>query len=107
MVVWIASFLGACTPVLSLPGCNGGAHTFDQPRVDVQEVNPYFMVATSVGGLDTKDVTINLKCTVHADVPHASAHSSGTLPGPHCGVWPSGTGTFAVANASSIVLSRL
>ena len=69
VVAWVAPFLGVCTPVLSLHGCIGPSVAIDQPRVSVQEVNPNFVVATLVGGLDAKDVTINLECTVHADVP--------------------------------------
>ena len=38
--------------------------------------------------------------------PHTSAHSPGTPPGPHRGVGPGGTGKFALAEASSIVLCR-
>ena len=52
-----------------LHGCIGPSVAIDQPRVSVQEVNPNFVVATLVGGLDAKDVTINIECTVHADVP--------------------------------------
>ena len=45
------------------------AVTIDQPCVNVQIVNPYFMLATLAGRLDSENVLIDFERTVHADMP--------------------------------------
>ena len=71
------------------------------------------MMAALVGGLDAKNLAIDLVSTMHAyfairfrNLPHSSDHSSGTPPGRHRDVGPSGTGRLVSAKASSIVLTH-
>ena len=80
--------VGVWTPVRSFRGYTDFAVTIDLPRVD-----PNFVMATLVRGLDAKHLTIDLECTVHSYLPfgfgtwwhnnpHTSDHSSGSPPGP-------------------------
>ena len=67
------------------------AVSFDQPSVDVREMNPYLVMATLVSKLGAKNLMINFESAVTADVPfifrswwldksHASARSPRTPP---------------------------
>ena len=117
VILWIEPFPGEWPSILPVSKCVARAVTIDQPRGNVQEMIPYFILATLVSRLDSKDIMINIECAVHADMPFGfgswwldkatyDSHSPGTPPGHHNCVGPCGIGKFVFANASSIVLSR-
>ena len=96
---------------MPISGC-----AINQPCVDMQEMNPYFVVATLVGTFDSKSFVRDFECTVHATVPLSfgtrwqdeTAHIEPLSWNPtwsHKTVGPCGIGKSVLANASSTVLS--
>ena len=68
-------------------------YAIDQSRVDVEEVDPNFMMATLILFLETQRAVWDGEGSMHTDLPfffgtwrfkepHTSDHSPGTPPGP-------------------------
>ena len=51
-------------PILPISRC-----AIHQPCVDMQEMKPYFVLATPVGTFDSKSFITNFERTVHASMP--------------------------------------
>ena len=64
VVARIVPFPDGWPPMLPISRC-----ATNQPCVDMQEMNPYFVVATLVGMFDSKNFMRNFERTVHANMP--------------------------------------
>ena len=64
VVVRTVLFPDEWPPIMSISGC-----AINLPCVDMQEMNPYFVVATLVGTFDSKSFVRDFECTVHANMP--------------------------------------
>ena len=71
----------------------------DQPCVDMQEMNPYFLVTTLVGRFDSKSFMRNFERTMQPNLPLTLGTNQ--LDKTALRNWQ-----FVLANTSSIVLSR-
>ena len=110
VVARTVSFPEDSPPILPVSRC-----AINQPCVDVQEMNPYFVVATLVGRFDSKNFMRNFKRTVQANMPlglgtpwldetaHIRPYSS---PSRHNAVGPCGMGKFVLANANLIDVAK-
>ena len=90
-------------------------YAIDQSRVDVEEVDPNYMMATLIFFLKTQRAVrdgegspCTRTCHSFSEAsglknPHTSDHSPGTLLA-HKGVGPGGKGKFVLTNGSSILL---
>ena len=63
LVVRTVSFPDGWPPILRISRC-----AINQPSVDMQEMNPYFVVITLVGMFDSKSFMRNFERTVHANM---------------------------------------
>ena len=79
----------------------------NQPRIDVEGVDPNFVMAALICTPYAKRIVGECEGTIHTYLPlvlpHTSAHSPGASPGPHKGVGPGGTGKHVLAKASTML----
>ena len=100
VVVRRVPFVQTWSSIFVITGC-----AINQPRIDVKEVNPNFVMARLICTLDAKRIVRNFEGTMHANMPHSlGPNSPATPPGPHSGVGPCGIGKHVLAKASSVVL---